>query len=59
MSLNARQEMLVSIQKNYKTADPKLKKKIMEGFLAAYTVLTVLVLLTSISIYLSVIAFEL
>ena len=35
MSLGARREMLISIQKNYRTADPKLKKKIMEGFLAA------------------------
>ncbi len=35
MSLSARQEMLVSIQENYKLAAPQLKKTIMEGFLAA------------------------
>jgi hypothetical protein len=35
MSLSARQEILVSIQENYKSAPQKLKKKIMEGFLAA------------------------
>ena len=35
MSFGARQEMLASIQQNYKEADAKLKKKILEGFVAA------------------------
>ena len=35
MSLGARQEMLASIQKSYQSANPKQRKKIMDGFVAA------------------------